>query len=124
MIRLILYNFTEFWQVFVDVLDPLALLLHDVLGCASVSYLPFVNELAHVAYFGCDGGNSQLAKSPIVLISADGDTHGLFGSSSESSLGEFGVSYNLCEDWENTGSSLVDVVLLSPVERVNESIAV
>jgi len=51
VVWLILNNLMEFWQMSVEVCHPLTLLLHDVLSCASVSYLPFVYELTNVSYF-------------------------------------------------------------------------
>jgi len=124
VVWLILNNLMEFWQMSVEVCHPLTLLLHDVLSCASVSYLPFVYELTNVSYFCGNRWDTELTKSPVILITTDSDTHGFFRGSCHLALREWGLFGNLSENWQNTRSSLIDVISLSTVERIYKCITV
>lgn len=124
MIRLVLHNFAEFSQVLVYVLNPFTLLLHDILSGTRISYLPFVDELANISDLSSYWGDAKLSKGPIVLVTTDCDAHGFFGSSRELTLRELGILHDLSEDREDSWSSLINVILLPPIEGVDESITI
>lgn len=111
-------------QVIVNVFDPARLLLHDILGSRKVLHLPFIDELTDKADLSGHTWDSKFGESPIVLITANGDAHDLLAGTLHRSLRERSILRNLREYLQDAGSSLLDVILLSTVKWINESVAI
>jgi hypothetical protein len=58
------------------------------------------------------------------LVTADGYTHGVLRCSCQSSFWEWGIFGDFCENWQDSWSSLIDVIFLSTVEWVDEGISI
>jgi len=115
---------TKFWKMLVNVLHPLRLLLANISCGTSIPYSPFIDELTNEADLCGNRWNTKLSESPIILVTADGNTHSLFGSTFQCSLREWCFLRNLSKDSKNTWASLLNIILLSTVEWVNESISI
>ena len=124
MIWLSLHNIVVVPEVVIDVGDPGTLLLHYILGSWSIFNLPLVFELAHKSKLCSHWRNSQLAQSPIVLVSSDGDTHYLFRGTFKCTCWELGICCDIFKDWKNAWSSFVNIVCLTTIEGVDESISI
>jgi len=103
---------------------PATLFTHDILSSSSISNLPLIDELTNVSYFSCHWWNSKLSKGPVILVTADGYTHSVFGRSCQSSFREWRIFGDFCENWQDSWSSLIDVIFLSTVEWVDKGITI
>ena len=124
MIWLSLHNIVVVPEVVIDVGDPCTLLLHYILGSGSIFNLPLVFELADKAKLCGNWWNTEFAQSPIVLVSSDGDTHYLLRGTFKSACWELSICFDVFKDWKDAWSSLVNVIFLTTIERVDESISI
>jgi len=124
VIWLSLHNIVVVPEMVIDVGDPCTLLLHYILGSGSIFNLPLVFELANKAKLCGNWWNTEFAKSPIVLVSADGDTHYLLRGTFKSASWELGICFDVFKDWKDAWSSLVNVIFLTTIEGVDESISI
>lgn len=107
-----------------DVFQPGRLLLHYILCGTRVLHLEFIDELTGVADFSSDARDTELSQSPVILVTSDCKAHDLLTRALESSFREGCVLANLREDRQDTWRTLLDVVGLASVERINERVAV
>ena len=111
-------------KVIVYIGYPLTLLVHYFLSSASIDHFPFVIELVDSTEFSGYRGNTQSTCGPVILVTADGDTHHLFAGSRDSSFRELGMGYNVFENWEDSWTALIQIIWFHSVEWVDEGISV
>ena len=124
MIWLSLHNIVIVPEMVINVGDPSTLLLHYILGSRSIFNLPLVFELADKAKLCGNWWDTEFAQSPIVLVSSDSDTHYLLGGTLKSACWELSICFNIFKDWKDAWSSLINVIFLTAIEWVDESISI
>ena len=117
-------SLTKFWEMLINVLHPLRLLLTNISRGTSIPNAPFINKLSHKSNLCGNRWNTKLCESPIILVTADCNTHSLFGSTFQRSLREWCFLRNLSKDGKYTWASFLNIILLSTIEWVDESISI
>lgn len=107
-----------------NILHPCTLFFHDVIASTCIFELPLIIELTNKTKFCRHRWNTKLVKSPIVLVTPKSQSHYFFTCAFHRSNREWCISWNLGENLHNTWTTVLNIILLSTIEWINESITI